>query len=181
MRPMLDDLALPQVQTLKLRDARALAEHRAPQMDGSYFQNLGRHATAILVSGVASGPDAKDFLSALTEKFDAASPMPFIADIVTDAEIEEVLIDDLKTREVAGKPDRYAYAMVLREHQEPVEPEEVGGLDELIGIEAGDLLDDLIAGLDLLPDFDTGLERFIEPLSSLLGRLQELNRSSGGG
>ncbi len=181
MRPMLDDIALPQVQTLKLRDARALAEHRAPQMDGSYFQNMGRHATTILVAGVASGPDARDFLADLTEKFDAAAPLAFIADIVADAEIEQVLIDDFKTREVAGKPDRYAYALVLREHQEPVEPEDVGALYDLIGDEAGDLLDDLVDGLDLLPEFDTGLERFIEPLSGLLTRLQELNRNNGSG
>lgn len=181
MRPMLDDIALPQVQTLKLRDARALAEHRAPQMEGSYFQNMGRHATAILVAGVASGPDAKSFLASLTEKFDAGAPLPFVADIVADAEIEEILIDDFKTREVAGKPDRYAYALVLREYQEPVEPEEVGPLDALIGDEAGDLLDDLVDGLDLLPDFDTGLERFIEPLSGLLTRLQALNQGNGGG
>lgn len=181
MRPMLDDITLPQVQTLRLRDARALAEHRAPQMDGTYFQNMGRHATAILVAGIASGPEADDFLASLTEKFDAAEPLPFVADIVTDAEIEQVLIDDFKTRETAGKPDRYAYALVLREYQEPVQPEDVSALDDIIGDEATDLLDDLVDGLDLLPEFDTGLERFVEPLSGLLSRLQDLNRSNGGG
>lgn len=179
MRPMLDDIALPQVQTLRLRDARALAEHRAPRMQGSYFQNMGRHATAILVAGVASGPGARQAMADVTARFDAGEPVPFIADIVTDAEIEQVLIDDFRTREMAGKPDRYAYALVLREYQEPVEPEAVGLLDDDILGEAEGLLDDLVDGLDLLPDFATGLERFVEPLGGLLERLRELNNGGG--
>ncbi|MBO9402618.1 DNA circularization N-terminal domain-containing protein [Shimia sp. R9_3] len=178
MRPMLDDIPLPQVQTLKLRDIRALAEHRAPGMDGSYCQNMGRHATSILVAGVASGRDAKDTLAKLTATFDAGAPVSFISDIVADAEIENVLIDDFRLREVAGKPDRYAYALVLREYQEPVEPEAVGLLDNDILSEAQSLTDDLIDGLDLLPEFDTGLERFVEPLTGLLTRLQALNNTS---
>ena len=40
-------------------------------------------------------------------------------------------------------------------------------------------IDELIDGLDLDLDFSTGLERFIGPLTGLLGRLQELNRSNG--
>lgn len=179
MRPVLDDIPLPQIQTLRIRDARALAEHRAPEMTGSYFQNMGRHATAILVSGIASGPDAPELLGKLTEKFDAGAPVPFIADIVTDAEIEEVLIDDFKTREIAGKPERFAYALILREHQEPVVPEDVSAIDADILGEAEDLLDDIVDGLDLLPDLTTGLERFIEPLTGLLERLREANRAGG--
>ncbi|MBW4710437.1 hypothetical protein KX928_21820 [Roseobacter sp. YSTF-M11] len=178
MRPMLDEIALPQVQTLRLRDARALAEHRAPQMQGSYFQNMGRHATAILVAGVASGPDAQQVLGTVTELFEAGDPIPFVADIVADAEIDQVIIDDFRTREVSGKPDRYAYALVLREFQEPAEPEAIGLLDDDILDEAEGLLDGIIDGLDLMPDFATGLERFVAPLSGLLERLQQLN---GGG
>jgi hypothetical protein len=177
MRPMLDDIPLPQVQTLKLRDARAIAEHRAPGMDGTYCQNMGRHATAILVAGVASGPDAQETLSRLTETFDAGDPVSFAADIVADAEIEQVLIDDLRLREVAGKPDRFAYALVLREYLEPAEPEATGLLDDSILEDAQGLTEDLIDGLELFPAFDTGLERFLEPLGDLLTRLQALNNA----
>lgn len=178
MRPMLDDIPLPQVQTLKLRDARALAEHRAPGMDGSYCQNMGRHATAILVAGVASGPEAMETIEKITDTFDAGDPVSFITDIVADAEIEQVIIDDFRLREVAGKPDRYAYALVLREFLEPAEPEAAGLLDDDILSEAQSLTDDLIDGLDLLPGFDTGLERFVEPLGGLLARLQALNNTT---
>ena len=66
MRPMLDDIALPQIQTLRVKDSGSLVEHRSPEMDGSYFQNLGRRATTILVAGIASGPEALELLAALT-------------------------------------------------------------------------------------------------------------------
>lgn len=180
MRPMLDDLALPQVQILRLHDRRRLAEHRAPTMDGSYLQNLGRSAGAIAVAGVASGPTAQAFLEALSAKFDAGVPVSFVSDIVADAEIEAVLIDDFKVRDLAGKPERYAYALVLHEHREPAEPEDLSALqDDLLG-DAGDLIDDLVEGLDLSLDFTTGLERFVGPLTEMLGRLQALNRGNGG-
>jgi hypothetical protein len=180
MRPMLDDLALPQVQILRLHDRRMLAEHRAPTMDGSYLQNLGRRAGAIAVVGVASGPTAQAFLEALSAKFDAGEPLSFVGDIIADAEIEAVLIDDLKVRDLAGKPERYAYALILHEHREPPEPEDFSVLqDELLG-DASDLIDDLTEGLGLSLDFTIGLERFVGSLTDLLGRLQALNRGNGG-
>jgi hypothetical protein len=179
MRPMLDDIALPQVQTVHIRDARALAEHRSPEMDGSYFQNLGRRATTIHLAGVASGTEALAFLETLTQKFDTGDPVTFVSDIATDAEIGKVLIDDLKTREMAGKPERFAYAMVLREFLEPAEPDDLSLLDDGILDDATSLIDGLVEGLDLWPDLATGLERFVQPLTDLLGRLQELNRSRG--
>lgn len=178
MQPMLDDLELPQVQTLRVHDRRSLAEHRAPGMDGSYFQNLGRRATTIAVTGVVTGPEALEFVESLTEIFDAGEPVTFVTDIVTDAEIDEVIVDDMKVREVGGKPFRYAYAMILREHQAPVEPEELSALQNDLLEDANSLLDDLVDGLDLSLDFSTGLERFIDPLTDLLGRLRELNQGS---
>jgi hypothetical protein len=71
--------------------------------------------------------------------------------------------------------------LTLREHIEPVESERLSALEAGILEEADDLLDDLVDGLDVGLDFATGLERFIEPLTDLLGRLQVLNRSTSGG
>ena len=38
------------------------------------------------------------------------------------------------------------------------------------------LIDDLLDGLDIGLDFATGLERFVGPLTELLGRVQNANR-----
>lgn len=172
MRPMLDTLELPQVQEIGVRERRALAEHRAPGMDGSYFQNLGRAPARMTLWGVVAGPDAVAFIEDLDGLFKSGEPVPFTADIVADAEIQEVLIGDLDIRELAGRPDRFAYLLTLDEHIEPVEPEDTSLLDDDILADADELMDDLVEGLDLGLDFATGLERFVSPLTDFLGRLQ---------
>jgi hypothetical protein len=179
MRPMLDDLELGQVQEISTYDRRTLAELKPPGMSGSLLQNLGRRPTRTVLWGVAVGPDALTFTGKLDEKFRAAKAVPFTADIVADAEIQLMFIEDFKIQELAGKPERIAYVLTLREFIEPVEPAEASPeLDTDILGDASDLIGDLVDGLDLAPIFSTGLEQFVEPLSGLLSRLQALNRSS---
>ena len=180
MRPMLDDLELPQVQEIGTYERRVLAEHKPPGMDGSLLQNMGRRPTRLVLWGVATGPEALDFIGKLDGKFRAGQPVPFAADIVADAEIQKMLIDDLRLQELAGKPQRFSYVLTLREFIKPVEREETSLLDTDILSDASGLLDDLIEGLDLAPNFATGLEQFVEPLSRLLGRLQQFNRDNSG-
>lgn len=180
MRPMLDDLELPQVQEISTYERRTLAEHKPPGMSGNILQNLGRRPTRLVLWGVVAGPDALDFTQKLEDKFRAAKPVPFTADIVEDTGIELMLVDDLKFQELAGKPERFAYVLTLREFIKPVEPAEAAPLDSDILGDATDLLGDLVDGLDLAPNFATGLDQFVEPLAGLLGRLQQFNRDNNG-
>jgi hypothetical protein len=179
VRPMLDDLELEQVQEIGTYERRTLAEHKPPGMSGSLLQNLGRRPTRLVLWGVTVGPEAQSFTEKLDKKFRAAEPVTFIADIVDEAEIELMFIDDLKIQELAGKPLRFAYLLTLREFIEPVEPAEAPPeLEAGILDDATSLLDDLVEGLDLAPNFSTGLEQFVEPLTGLLARLQEFNRAN---
>lgn len=171
MRPLLDDLELPQVQEIATYDRRRLAEHKPPGMEGSLLQNLGRRPTHLVLWGVATGSNALEFVGKLEEKFQAGQPVPFAADIVTDAEIEQMAIDDLQVQELAGKPQRYAYVLTLREYIEPVEPADASLLDTSILDEAQGLMDDLIDGLDLGQAFVTGLQPFVSRFGDLLSRL----------
>jgi len=175
---MLDDLELPQVQEMTTLERRVLAEHKPPGMSGSLLQNLGRRPTRLVVWGVATGPEALGFTEKLDEKFRAHEPVPFTADIVKEAAIERMLIEDLKLQELAGKPERFAYVLTLREFIKPVEPAETSLIDTEALSDATSLVKDLISGLDLTPNFATGLERFVAPLSDLLARLQEFNRAT---
>lgn len=179
MRPMLDDIELTQVQEITTYDRRMLAEHKPPGMEGSLLQNLGRRPAHLTLWGVKTGPDALEFVETLELKYRAGEPVPFVADILTDAEIEQVVIDDLQWQEMAGRPGRYSYVLTLREFIEPVEPEDASFLEENILGDAEGLFDGLLDGLDFGLDFATGLERFVGPLTDILGRLQELNQGSG--
>ncbi len=166
MRPMLDDLELPQAQEIATLDRRVLAEHKPPGMDGSLLQNLGRRPTRLTLWGVATGPEALGFVEKLNDKFRAGAPLPFVADIVADAEIEQMVVDDLQWQELAGKPQRYAYVLTLREHIEPVEPEDTSFLDSDILDDALGLVDNLTAGLEI-----------IQQLSDIVGRLAALTQT----
>jgi hypothetical protein len=180
MRPMLDDLELPQVQEIATYDRRLLAEHKPPGMDGSLLQNLGRRPAHLTVWGVKTGADALEFVETLEQKYRAGQPVPFVADIIADAEIEAMVIDNLQWQELAGKPDRYSYILTLREYIEPVEPEDASLLNTGILDDAGNLMDDLLGGLDLAIDFATGLEQFLNPLADMLARLQQFRRNLDG-
>ncbi len=178
MRPMLDDLELPQVQEIATHNRRVLAEHKPPGMAGSLLQNMGRRPAHLVLWGVAVGSDVLDFVEQLDGKFRAGEPVSFIADIVAEAEIEEMVIDDLQWQELAGKPERFSYVLTLREYIEPVEPEDASLLDTDILDEAQNLIDDLVDGLDIGLDFATGLEQFVSPLGDFLTRLQALSKAT---
>lgn len=179
MRPMLDDLELPQVQEISLLERRVLAEHKPPGKDGSVLQNLGRRPTRLSLWGIATGPEALKFVEILEQKYRAGQPVSFIADIVADAELESLVIEDLRWQELAGKPERYAYVFTLREYIEPVEPEDRSLLDDDILGDATALMDKLVNGLDALMTFATGLERFATALSAILPQLQALRQGLG--
>jgi len=166
MRPMLDDLELPQVQEIATLERRVLAEHKPPGMSGSLLQNMGRRPTRLTLWGVATGPDASDFLEKLDGKFRAAQAVPFVADIIADARIDKVLIEDLRVQDLAGKPERIAYLVTLREFIEPIEPEDVSALNT-------NILDD---ALKLIGELTTGFE-IVEQLSAFVSQLTELSQT----
>lgn len=175
MQPMLDDLALPQVQAITTCDRRSLAEHKPPGMQGSLLQNLGRRPTRLLLWGVVTGPTSNDFAAKLDKKFRDGKPVPFTSDIVADSKIDQVLIDDLRLQELAGKPERFGYILLLREFIKPVAPQDASAIDASILGDAQNLLNGIVDGLGLAQAFGTGLEKFVPVFSGFLGRLQQAN------
>jgi hypothetical protein len=170
MRPMLDGLELTQVQEIGSYDRRTLAEHKPPGMSGSLLQNLGRRPMRLVLWGVTTGPGAKTFVEKLEEKFRAAKPVPFTADIVKDSEIQLMLIDDLKLQELAGKPERVGYVLALREFIKPVEPATAGpSLDAGILDDALNQLDNLTSGFEILGQLSDVISR----LATLTEELQQ--------
>ncbi len=179
MRPMVDDLELPNVQEIVTRDRRDLVQHKVPGMDGSRVQNLGRNATFVEVHGVAAGADALSFVEQLEEQFRTRRPAPFVADITEAASIETFVVDDVRVEEVGGKPSRYAYTLVLREHVEPVVPEPDPGIDLGLLEDAQDLMDSLVEGLALGAELVEAVTSFAGELGELYQRVQALREAAG--
>lgn len=173
MRPMLDDLELPQVQEIGTREHRVLAEYQAPGMSGSLLQNLGRRPTCVALWGVATGPTALDFTKKLDAKFRAAKPVPFTADIVADAKIDQVMIEDVKFEQLAGKPERFSFVLTLREFIKPIEPQTASGIDTDIADDASNLLNGMVDGLGAGQAFVQQLTNVTAKMSSFLAKLQQ--------
>lgn len=115
LRPMLDELELQQVQRIDSDQDQLLVRHAVPALEGDFLQGLGRRAATLVLDGVLTGPEVADGLSALREKFHAAAPVPFTADIATATRIDQVLIEAMEVREIAGHALRFEYAFLLRE------------------------------------------------------------------
>jgi len=174
--PMLDDIELPLVREIATHDRRMLSELKPPGMTGSVVQNLGRRPLRVVVSGFATGPGALATVQALDDKFRAAKPLPFVGDIVADANLDLVLIEDLRLEELAGKPERFRYELTLREFIKPVDPAPASVIDPDILEDALDRVNGLVDGIDALRAFATGLEKFVPQFTDLLARLQAASK-----
>jgi outer membrane protein OmpA-like peptidoglycan-associated protein len=116
---MLDGVELPQAQRIASEDEEVLAQHGVPSLEGDFLQDLGRRAVRVTLSGVLTGAEAGEDLKGLREKFHAAAPVPFVSDIGTATKVDKVLIEEMGVRELAGKTERFEYALSLREYTPP--------------------------------------------------------------
>jgi hypothetical protein len=119
IKPMLGDLELSLVQRIETIEEQVLVDHAVPGLAGSLIQRLNRNPTQVRLHGVITSDEAKEGLEKLREKFHAAEPLLFAADIMAATEVQQVLIADLEVEELAGKPDRFEYWLTLKEYIPP--------------------------------------------------------------
>lgn len=119
LRPMLGDLELQQVQRIETEEDQILVQHRVPGLEGDFLQALGRRGSRLALTGVLSGAGSQEGLKKLREKFKAAEPISFVSDIATATKVDQVLIEEMEVRDLAGKPERFEYTFVLREFTPP--------------------------------------------------------------
>lgn len=122
---MLGDLELSLVQELETGETQILVDHPVPGVAGDFTQSLNRGASQVLLRGVIVGDVAKDQAEQLRRRFHDATPMAFAADVMNASRIQQVVIADLQVEELAGKPERFEYRLVLQEYIEPP-PDETG-------------------------------------------------------
>jgi hypothetical protein len=142
-KPMLGEVELQLVQKIDTEGDQVLAQHGVPALEGDFFQGLGRRAERLTLDGVLTGPEAGEGLKTLREKFRAAEPISFVADIGTATKVDKVFIEEMGVRDLAGKPERFEYAFALREFLPPPpaqteEPPPSSLVDEDVRDEAAD-------------------------------------------
>ncbi|WP_175574271.1 hypothetical protein [Teredinibacter haidensis] len=144
---MISGWEIPRIANIQAHESRRLVRLPIPGLSGDLHQDLGRSALVVDISGSLYGDEARDefLINNIRPAFLAGDPVDFVADIVTEAELEQVLIEALHIEESADTPNQFHYRIRLREYTEPPEPP---GSD--LGLEAPDLGLDIDLGLDLL-------------------------------
>ena len=112
------------ITSAKISGTRNIVAHKIPGMEGGIVQDLGRDLRRMEFEGVISGPEAKNIVQTLWEKFYAGEPVSFESDIAGTADINLVVIEDLQISKVEGRAETYNYYLKLREYIPPPEPEE---------------------------------------------------------
>ena len=159
--PMLGDWEVPRVALLRTEEARKLTEHRVPGRAGSVWQDLGADTVIVEIAGsVFSTEEREGFLDGARQRFAAAEPLTFVADILRATDLQYVLIDSLVVEERADRPDEIGYRLLLRESPPPPPPPDpFGAIDTSLLDQAGGFLDavtdalDAVAALGNIPDF----------------------------
>lgn len=169
---MIGQWEVPRIERIETLEDRRIARLPVPGLLGDIQQDLGAASLTVEIEGSLHGDEARDdFLQSLRESFRAGDPVSFAADIVTAAELEQVLIDELQLEEVNDSADGFRYRIVLREYVEPPAPP--APIDDL-GSGLGADLDSLASlGLDglNLPDLLGALPNVSNPLPPLQGAL----------
>ncbi len=108
-----------QIKTITTADRRILVEHQVPGLEGNLFQNLGRAPVKISFEGSFHGAGVREDLTRIRQKFKEGTACTFNSDITGMSDVTKVLIEEFRVVENAGEPNKYEYALVLREYREP--------------------------------------------------------------
>jgi hypothetical protein len=185
IQPMIGEWAVPRIERIGAVDRRRLARLSVPGLAGDLHQDLGSHSLAVEIEGSLHGESERDdFLTNVREPFLAGDPLPFVADILTATQLEQVVIEGLEVEEVNDAARAFRYRIRVRQYVEPPEPPPL--VDDL-GLDLGaelDLLADLgLAGLELpnllgdipaIGDPTPPLREALSGVSSALDPLQDM-------
>jgi hypothetical protein len=184
---MIDSWEIPRISRIKSGEARRISFLPVPGLKGQLSQDLGKGALVVEICGSLYGDESRDqFLKTLREKFLAGQAVDFIADIVNEAQLEQVLIESLDLEEAADSPHECLYRIRLCEYTEPPEPPGLAAdfgaeLDAELDLEAElglDLLD--LPSLPDLPGLPITLPKLGDALAPLTPAAESLRATLAG-
>jgi hypothetical protein len=181
VKPMLGDWEVARISSIRTGERRRLVELPVPGRQGSLFQDLDGEPTTVVLTGSLFGDEARDdFLQEVREKFKAGEPVTFVADILNSTDVQYVVVEALRFRQVATQPDETEYVIALRESPPPPPPPDpLGGLDSGLLDAAGGVLDSVSGALDAITAIGD-IPNFGDPTTQLGGLLDQFGSATGG-
>lgn len=157
MAVRIGSIELSGLQDIRTVDARNLVQQRGPGQSGSVAQDLGREPLTVVMEGLLLGDDPNAALEELRGAQTDARPLAFAADAIAGAELTDVLIQDLKVRQLAGFRLQYWFHLEVREYTEP--PEAPGSaaaaVDDAVAADAAAWTDSATGAAGVLADPST--------------------------
>lgn len=191
LRPMVGQWEVPCIERISTVEGRRFASLSVPGLLGDIQQDLGAKSLVVEIVGSLQGDQARDdFLDNLRPSFRAGEPVAFVADILTAAELGDVVIEALDVEETNEAAGSFRYRLVLREFARPPRPPTpVDELGSDLDADLGDLAKLGLDGLELpgllgaIPDIGDpmpllrealgGVGEALKPISGLLNSLRE--------
>lgn len=170
--PTIDDLQLDPVLAIRQRSWARLDSTPVVGLDGDVQQRLGRGSHEVELHGLLLGEDALDKLDELQGKVTAGEEVDFTADITTALEIAKMVVVEAEFEELAGRPNRFAYRLRLRESPPLPEPASLSPFGGLDGFDLGfdtDVLGDIADMAGALQDAMEMVGDVMSGLSALAG------------
>lgn len=125
----LADITLRRIHRVATLERSAVVAQSIPGLDGDLVQHLGRHGVRFGIDGVFHGQDGADALTALRTVQQAGEPVDFIADIVDNTYVGQVVVEQLRAWQQAGHHDEFGFSLIVQEYIEAPEPESAPVLD----------------------------------------------------
>ena len=169
--PMIDDIELQAVQTLRQETVADFARQRVAGLDGTLHQKLGRRSHRVLITGLLVPDSATDDLKKLQDKAKSGTEVTFTADITSALEIDKMVIESFVAEQGVGPTGQYGYANALAESQPLPPPAEVSSFGGL----ALDAIDQLASLASLADLADIG-----NPVRPFTDKAGELGAVAGG-
>ncbi|MEN3333449.1 MAG: hypothetical protein V7641_2814 [Blastocatellia bacterium] len=173
--PMIDDIELKAVQTIRQETSSGFAEQRVVGLDGTLHQKLGRRSHRVELSGFLLPDTAADDLGKLQDKASKGEEVTFTADITTALKIDKMVIEQFRAEQQVGPQGQIAYHVILAESPPLPPPAEVSAFGGLGDFGLGDMGFDLGALGDVLGDIQDMAGSIMDAVDSALDVVGQLS------
>ncbi len=181
--PMLGDISLQYVQRIEQELEGGFIPVRIPGLAGQAMNRTERSSHRIRIRGVLFGESAVDDLESIQLAAANGEELNFAASITDALDIQQVVIDNFKVAEDAGRPGLYEYQLTILESPPLPPPAELSGFGGLDDFGLGDLgFDTDIVGdlMDQVGEITDAIDQATQ-LIDQLGALTNLDALSAGG
>lgn len=172
----LGKLQLTKIHHIRTLENADFVYQRVPGMAGNAIQDLGRASVRLQLDGIFYGPKRKDDIEQLRILYLKREPIEFIADLVKQSYVSQVILERFEVSEIAEIPEQFSYSLIISEYVKPPK-KTVGSVSEKIKMEAESMLN-----IATLPDALSlgSLPEISNPFVPLKSALTPVEEASSG-